>query len=95
MRKTARELGKGVLVSGQEINKRLIRNGFMIKTSIGYELTNKGRWFGTEVVKMKKNHYEFKNIEWDERVIIYLFTDEELGNAIRRKALRSFKENTK
>lgn len=84
--KTATGLGNDLLLSSQQINKRLVSSGMMTKEPWGYELTELGRLFGKDTVKVTRYGHTFSNIEWDEAVIPYLFTPDELAGIDAKKA---------
>lgn len=84
--KTATGLGNDLLLSNQQINKRLVSSGMMTKEPWGYELTELGRLFGKDTVKVTRYGHTFSNIEWDEAVIPYLFTPDELAGIDAKKA---------
>lgn len=84
--KTATGLGSDLLLSNQQINKRLVSCGMMIKEPWGYELTELGRVFGKDTVKVTRYGHTFSNIEWDEAVIPYIFTPDELAGIDAKKA---------
>ena len=84
--KTATGLGNDLLLSNQQINKRLVSKGMMAKEPWGYELTELGKLFGKETVKVTRYGHAFSNIEWDEAVIPYIFTPDELTGIDATKA---------
>lgn len=84
--KTATGLGNDLLLSNQQINKRLVSNGMMTKEPWGYELTELGKLFGKDTVKVTRYGHTFSNIEWDEAVIPYVFTSDELAGIEAKKA---------
>lgn len=84
--KTATDLGSDLLLSNQQINKRLVSCGMMTKEPWGYELTELGRLFGKDAVKVTRYGHTFSNIEWDEAVIPYIFTPDELVGIDAKKA---------
>ena len=51
----------------------------MTKEPWGYELTELGKLFGKETVKVTRYGHTFSNIEWDEAVIPYIFSPNELA----------------
>ncbi len=76
---TARDLGKKVLCSAQDINKRLEKAGLAERYGTSLILTDKGKKFGKNVTKEKANGFVFSNIEWDKIVIDLLFSEDELN----------------
>ncbi len=84
--KTATGLGNDLLLSNQQINKRLVSSGMMTKEPWGYELTDLGKLFGKDTVKVTRYGHTFSNIEWDEAVIPYIFTPDELAGIDAKKA---------
>ena len=76
--KAATDLGDELLLSNQQVNKRLVSSGMMTKEPWGYELTELGRLFGKDTIKETRYGHTFSNIEWDEAVIPYIFTPDEL-----------------
>lgn len=84
--KTATGLGNDLLLSNQQINKRLVSNGMMTKEPWGYELTELGKLFGKDTIKVTRYGHTFSNIEWDEAVIPYIFTPDELAGIDAKKA---------
>lgn len=89
VRKTATGLGHDLLLSNQAVNKRLVSSGMMTKEPWGYKLTEVGKLFGKETVKVTRAGYTFSNIEWDEAVVPFVFTSDELASINAKKlALR-------
>lgn len=87
--KTATGLGHDLLLSNQAVNKRLVSSGMMTKEPWGYKLTEVGKLFGKETVKVTRAGYTFSNIEWDEAVVPFVFTSDELASINAKKlALR-------
>lgn len=84
--KTATGLGHDLLLSNQEVNKRLVSSGMMTKEPWGYKLTEVGKLFGKETVKVTRVGHTFSNIEWDEAVVPYIFSTEELTNIDAKKS---------
>lgn len=84
--KTATGLGHDLLLSNQEVNKRLVSSGMMTKEPWGYKLTEVGKLFGKETVKVTRAGHTFSNIEWDEAVVPYIFSTEELTNIDAKKS---------
>lgn len=84
--KTATGLGHDLLLSNQQVNKRLVSSGMMTKEPWGYKLTEVGKLFGKETVKVTRAGHTFSNIEWDEAVVPYIFTTEELANIDAKKS---------
>lgn len=84
--KTATGLGHDLLLSNQEVNKRLVSSGMMTKEPWGHKLTEVGELFGKETVKVTRAGHTFSNIEWDEAVVPYIFTTEELANIDAKKS---------
>ena len=76
--KTATGLGHDLLLSNQEVNKRLVSSGMMTKEPWGYKLTEVGKLFGKETVKVTRARHTISNNEWDEAVVPYIFSTEEL-----------------
>lgn len=75
-----------MLLSNQEVNKRLVSSGMMTKEPWGYKLTEVGKLFGKETVKVTRAGHTFSNIEWDEAVVPYIFSTEELTNIDAKKS---------
>ena len=72
-------LGKKVLSSAQKINQLLVEKGFQTKMPNGdYALTETGKSLGIVKIKTTKYNHTFSNIEWDAKVLDYLFSIEEL-----------------
>lgn len=89
VKKTATGLGHDLLLSNQAVNKRLVSSGMMTKEPWGYKLTEVGKLFGKETVKVTRAGYTFSNIEWDEAVVPFVFTSDELASINAKKlALR-------
>ncbi len=86
---TPTELGREVLTTPQEINKRLVREGFQTKLGDGYVLTEKGELLGNTTLKRTRYGHYFSNNEWDSSVLKYLFSEEELSDIERKKAVIS------
>lgn len=84
--KTATGLGHDLLLSNQEVNKRLVSSGMMTKEPWGYKLTEVDKLFGKETVKVTRAGHTFSNIEWDEAVVPYVFSTEELTNIDAKKS---------
>lgn len=75
IRLTPTKLGNEVLMSAQVINRLLVEKGFQVKLpSCGYQLTEAGKQLGAETIKTTKYNHTFTNIEWDKKVLDYLFT---------------------
>ena len=72
-RRLQRGLGHDLLLSNQAVNKRLVSSGMMTKEPWGYKLTEVGKLFGKETVKVTRAGYTFSNIEWDEAVVPFCF----------------------
>ena len=52
-------------------------------------MTETGRLLGEETVKTTKYDYTFSNIEWDEKILELLFSQEELmEHAAKEKKIR-------
>ncbi len=83
---TARDLGGKVWCTSQEINKRLVSAG-LAERSFGQEcvLTETGRLLGEYTQKTTKAGYTFSNIEWDEKVLELIFSDNELREIADKK----------
>ncbi len=76
---TATELGNKALCSAQTINKRIVAAGLATKSPYGgYSLTEAGRLLGEHTCKTTRAEYSFSNIEWDEKILEIIFSDEEL-----------------
>lgn len=84
--KNATGLGHDLLLSNQEVNKRLVSSGMMTKEPWGYKLTEVGKLFGKETVKVTRAGHTFSNIEWDEAVVPYIFSTEELADIDAKKS---------
>ncbi len=84
--KTATGLGNDLLLSNQQVNKRLVSSGMVTREPWGYRLTELGKVFGKETVKTTRAGHTFSNIEWDEAVVPYICTSEELAAIDARKA---------
>lgn len=54
VKKTATGLGHDLLLSNQAVNKRLVSSGMMTKEPWGYKLTEVGKLFGKETVKVTR-----------------------------------------
>ena len=67
------------------VNKRLVSSGMMTKEPWGYKLTEVGKLFGKETVKVTRAGYTFSNIEWDEAVVPFVFTSDELASINAKK----------
>lgn len=81
--KTATELGNKVLCSAQDINKRLLAANLCVKLPNGeYRLTKEGMKLGKLTSKTTFYGHDFTNIEWDEIVLNYIFSPEELEDAL-------------
>lgn len=89
-RLTPRELGREVLASAQEINKRLCKHGFQEKIyADGYTLTESGAQRGTPVDKTTRYNHPFTNIVWDEDILKDIYTDAELEEiAVKKKEIQ-------
>lgn len=87
---TARALGDKMGCTAQEINKRICTAGLAVKHPCGgYIMTETGRLLGEETVKTTKYDYTFSNIEWDEKILELLFSQEELmEHAAKEKKIR-------
>lgn len=85
VKKTATGLGHDLLLSNQAVNKRLVSSGMMTKEPWGYKLTEVGKLFGKETVKVTRAGYTFSNIEWDEAVVPFVFTSDELASINAKK----------
>lgn len=85
--KTATGLGNDLLLSNQQVNKRLVSSGMVTREPWGYRLTELGKLFGRETVKTTRAGHTFSNIEWDEAVVPYICTPDELA-AIDDKKVR-------
>lgn len=87
---TARALGDKMGCTAQEINKRICTAGLAVKHPCGgYIMTEAGRLLGEETVKTTKYDYTFSNIEWDEKILELLFSQEELmEHAAKEKKIR-------
>lgn len=87
---TARKLGDIALCSAQDINKRLVSKGFMIKNPNGeYSMTDLGKKFGESTWKTTAYGHSFTNIEWDEKILDVIFSEEEL------QTIEQFKEQAR
>ena len=75
--KNATKIGEMTNCSAQEINKRLRASGLMYKSSDGYHLTEAGKYYGTEMIKLTKTNYMCRILEWNEAVISVIFNREE------------------
>lgn len=85
--KTATELGNKVLCSAQDINKRLLAADLCVKLPNGeYRLTKEGMKLGNLTCKTTFYGHDFTNIEWDEIVLNYIFSPEELNHVNELKA---------
>lgn len=85
VKKTATGLGHDLPLSNQAVNKRLVSSGMMTKEPWGYKLTEVGKLFGKETVKVTRAGYTFSNIEWDEAVVPFVFTSDELASINAKK----------
>ena len=85
VKKTATGLGHDLLLSNQAVNKRLVSSGMMTKEPWGYKLTEVGKLFGKETVKVTRAGYTFSNIEWDEAVVPFVFTSDDLASINAKK----------
>lgn len=76
---TATELGNKVLCSAQAINKRIVAAGLATKLPCGeYSLTEAGALLGAITLKTTGAGHTFSNIEWDEKILDFIFSAEEL-----------------
>ena len=83
---TATKLGDEILVSAQAINKRIVEKGLAVKCPDGsYNLTESGKLVGKDIWKTNRYGYSFSNIEWDRRILEFLFSPEELAAFEARK----------
>lgn len=86
VQKTATGLGNDLLLSNQQVNKRLVSNGMVTREPWGYRLTELGELFGKETVKTTRAGHTFSNIEWDEAVVPYICSPDELAAIAAKKA---------
>ena len=84
--KTATGLGNDLLLSNQQVNKRLVASGMATKEPWGYRLTELGKLFGKETIKTTRAGHTFSNIEWDEAVVPYICSPDELAAITAKKA---------
>lgn len=76
---TARALGREVGCSAQEINKRIVGAGLAEKLPCGeYKMTAAGSMLGKNTLKTTAAGHTFSNIEWDEKILDVIFSQEEL-----------------
>ena len=76
---TATELGNKVWCSAQAINKRIVAAGLATKLPCGdYSLTEAGGLLGVRTLKTTGAGHTFSNIEWDEKILDFIFSAEEL-----------------
>ena len=84
---TATGLGRKLLMSAQEVNKRLVTAGLQTRCPNGeYQLTELGKKLGKTVLKGRGWGYTFVNNEWDAKVIELLVSPEEMSDIQRRLA---------
>lgn len=87
IKKTATGLGKELLLSPQDVNKRFITRDMITKLPNGeYALTDLGKLFGKETTKTTRAGHTFSNIEWDTSVVSEIFSPEELMTIAEHKA---------
>ena len=76
---TATELGNKVWCSAQAINNRIVAAGLATKLPCGeYSLSDTGRLLGESTLKTTRAGHSFSNIEWDEKILEVIFSQEEL-----------------
>lgn len=76
---TARALGDKVWCSAQAINKRIVAAGLATRLPCGeYMMTEAGRMLGKDTWKTTATGHSFSNIEWDEKILEVIFSQEEL-----------------
>ena len=84
---TPSKLGDQVMMSAQQINKRLLSHGLQTRLPCGeYVMTALGKKFGQSTLKTRSHGYTFINIEWDRSVLEIIFTPSEMQNIANRKA---------
>ena len=84
---TPSKLGDRVMMSPQQINKRLVSQGLQIRLPCGeYVMTDLGKKFGESTLKTRSHGHTFSNIEWDSRVLEIIFTPGEMQNIADRKS---------
>ena len=84
---TATELGRKLLMSAREVNKRLVAAGLQTRCPNGeYQLTDLGKKLGETTLKTTAWGYPFANNEWDAKVIDLLVSPEEMLDIQRRLA---------
>lgn len=86
---TATSIGDKMLVSAQEVNKRLIEKGLAERMPYGVVATEAGSQFGREVVKTTRYGHTFSNFEWDSSLIDVLFSEDEFAHVAEVKQLLS------
>ena len=97
-RLTATKLGNKVGLSAQQINKRLLNKGLMIKLwNNEYDLTEQGKLFGEKTMyKETRYGHSFNNCEWDEAVLKVIFSPEELEEIeARQKKIEEYRNKHK
>lgn len=78
-RLNAKKLGERTGVSAQAINKRIVAAGLAEKLGDDqYYLTEKGKPLGEKSYKDTPWGYSYANIEWDEMVLLLIYSPEEL-----------------
>lgn len=86
---TATGIGDKMLVSAQEVNKRLIEKGLAKRMPYGVVATEAGAQFGKEVVKTTRYGHTFSNFEWDSSLIDILFSEDEFAHVAKVRQLIS------
>lgn len=88
---TATGLGGRVCMSAPKFNKLLEEKGLLTKDPYGhYVITDMGKKFGTFESRKQPWGYEFSTPIWDEAVLDFLFTPEEL--AARKELISQWKK---
>lgn len=83
---TATELGNKVWCSAQAINKRIVASGLATKLPCGeYSITDAGSLLGESTWKVTGAGHSFSNIEWDEKILEIIFSQEELLEIARKQ----------
>ena len=82
---TARGIGDKMLVSAQEVNRRLIEKGLATRMPYGVIATEEGARFGKEVVKTTRYGHTFSNFEWDSSLIDVLFSKDDFDHVAKVK----------
>lgn len=87
---TAKDLGRKMFCSAQEINRRIIGKGLAERLPSGeLSFTELGRGLGEMKWKTTWYDHNFVNIEWDEAILPLLFSAEELERVANLNAIVS------